>query len=104
MAATTEAGTIPIYNIMKKTSQWLAPTLKYEIPMAWRNWDVIFTPMEYKHYAIEITPMKYAKTLEMLMATTIPALFTIKIPMAWRVWMCISPIYRGNILLITPSQ
>ena len=75
MAATAEAGTIPIYNIMKKTSQWLAPTLNYEIPMAWRNWDVIFTPMEYKHYAIEITPMKYAKTLEMLMATTIPALF-----------------------------
>ena len=30
--------------------------------------------------------------------------FTIKIPMAWRVWMCISPIYRKNILLITPSQ
>ena len=61
MAATAEAGTIPIYNIMKKTSQWLVPTLKYEIPMAWRNWDVIFTPMEYKHYAIEITPMKMQK-------------------------------------------
>ena len=80
MAATAEAGTIPIYNIMKKTSQWLVPTLKYEIPMAWRNWDVIFTPMEYKHYAIEITPMKYAKTLEMLMATTIPAFFQYQNP------------------------
>lgn len=73
--ATAKAGTIPIYNIMKKTSQWLAPTLKYEIPMAWRTLDVVFIPMEYKHLAIEITPMKYAKTLEMLVATTFFALF-----------------------------
>ena len=93
MAATAEAGTIPIYNIMKKTSQWLVPILKYEIPMAWRNWDVIFTPMEYKHYAIEITPMKYAKMLEMLMATTIPALFYYQKSQWLGVFGCVFPLY-----------
>ena len=72
--------------------------------MAWRTWDVFFTPMEYKHYAIEITPMKMQKRWKCLWPLPFQHFFTIKIPMAWRVWMCISPIYRGNILLITPSQ
>ena len=61
--------------------------------MAWRNWDVIFTPMEYKHYAIEITPMKMQKRWKCLWPLPFQHFFTIKIPMAWRVWMCISPIY-----------
>ena len=74
-------------------SQWLGVTGMWFLPL----WNTNITPLKLRQWNMQ-------KRWKCLWPLPFQHFFTIKIPMAWRVWMCISPIYRGNILLITPSQ